>query len=65
MVEDNSTDIFLTREILSESEKNYYKISTVKDGIDALSLTRKWHPKAVIPTQAGIQLRRLEEWMPD
>ncbi len=36
MVEDNATDVFLTREILSESEKNFYKISTVKDGIEAL-----------------------------
>ncbi len=37
MVEDNAIDAFLTREILSDNEKNFYKISTVNDGLDALS----------------------------
>ena len=37
MVEDGAIDAFLTREILSDSEKNSYKISTVKDGSEALS----------------------------
>ncbi len=37
LVEDNSSDAFLTREILSESDKTSYEISTVKDGGEALS----------------------------
>jgi chemotaxis family two-component system response regulator Rcp1 len=41
VVEDNTTDVFLTREILSESEKNFYKISAVKDGIEALSFLQR------------------------
>lgn len=37
LVEDSSLHAFLTREILSESNKTSYEISTVKDGIEALS----------------------------
>jgi chemotaxis family two-component system response regulator Rcp1 len=37
MVEDSAIDAFLAREILSDSRKNFYKISTVTDGFEALS----------------------------
>ena len=37
MVEDNPADAFLTREILSESEKASYEVSTAKDGISFLN----------------------------
>jgi chemotaxis family two-component system response regulator Rcp1 len=37
MVEDSAIDAFLTREILSDSQNNVYKISTVTDGFAALS----------------------------
>jgi two-component system, chemotaxis family, response regulator Rcp1 len=41
MIEDSPTDVFLTREILAESEKASYEISMAKDGIEALSYLRK------------------------
>ena len=41
LVEDNPADVFLTQEILSESKKASYEISTAKDGIEALSYLRK------------------------
>jgi len=37
MVEDNQVDVFLTREILSETEQAAYQVSAVKDGVEALS----------------------------
>jgi chemotaxis family two-component system response regulator Rcp1 len=37
LVEDSPAHAFLTREILAESEKAFYEISTVKDGIEAIS----------------------------
>ena len=37
LVEDSPAHAFLTREILAESEKTSYEISTVKDGVEALS----------------------------
>ncbi len=41
MVEDNAVDVFLTREILSESGQKFYKISAVKDGIEALAFLQR------------------------
>ena len=41
IVEDNATDVFLAREILSESKRNFYKISAVKDGIEALAFLQR------------------------
>ena len=37
MVEDNQADALLTREILSETERVDYRVSTVSDGMEALS----------------------------
>ena len=37
MVEDNQADALLTREILSETEHVDYRVSTVSDGVEALS----------------------------
>jgi chemotaxis family two-component system response regulator Rcp1 len=37
MIEDNTMDAILTLETLSESERNSYEISTVKDGLEALA----------------------------
>lgn len=37
MVEDNAMDAILTTETLSESERNSYEVSTVRDGVDALA----------------------------
>ncbi len=37
LVEDSRVHAFLTRSILAESEKTSYEISTVKDGVEALS----------------------------
>lgn len=41
MVEDNAVDAYLTTEILSESEKTSYVVSTVRDGSEALSFLRR------------------------
>lgn len=41
MVEDNRLDALLTSEILSESEKNLYRIKEVKDGIEAIAHLRR------------------------
>lgn len=37
MVEDNYLDALLTREILSDTDRADYQISTVKDGVEALA----------------------------
>jgi two-component system, chemotaxis family, response regulator Rcp1 len=37
MVEDNYLDALLTREILSDTDRADYQVSTVKDGIEALA----------------------------
>ena len=41
MVEDNPADALLTREILSESEKNSYEVNTVKNGSEALAFLHR------------------------
>ena len=41
MVEDNQVDVFLTKEILSETEHVDYRVSTVSDGVEALSYLRR------------------------
>ena len=41
MVEDNEVDVYLTREILSETERAMYQLSAVKDGFEALSYLQK------------------------
>jgi len=40
MVEDNPADAFLTSEILAESEKISYKVTTVKNAAEALAFLR-------------------------
>jgi len=37
MVEDNYLDALLTREILSDTDRADYQVSTVKDGVEALA----------------------------
>jgi len=37
MIEDNRLDAFLTREILSETDRADYHVYTVSDGVEALS----------------------------
>ncbi len=41
MVEDNTMDAILTSEILSESEKTSYRVTTVKNAIEALSFLHR------------------------
>jgi len=41
MVEDNEADVFLTREILSETEHIPYQVSAVNDGFEALSYLQR------------------------
>jgi len=41
MVEDNNADVFLTKEILSESKRYSYNISAVKNGIEAMEFLHK------------------------
>ena len=40
VVEDNAANVFLTGEILSESEKASYEISAIKNGVEALEFLR-------------------------
>lgn len=49
LVEDSPAHAFLTREILAESKKNSYEISTVKDGVDALSYLHRIDGYAHVP----------------
>ena len=49
LVEDSPAHAFLTRQILAESEKTSYKISTVKDGVDALSYLYRIDGYAHVP----------------
>jgi len=49
MVEDNAVDAYLTREILAESEKTAYEVSTVKDGAEALSFLHRSNSHANAP----------------
>jgi len=49
MVEDNEADVFLTREILSESERATYQISVVKDGFEALSYLQSCNGFKIAP----------------
>jgi len=37
LIEDNATDAFLTKEILSESERTDYHITVIRSGVDALA----------------------------
>ena len=41
MIEDNPADAFLSREILSESERADYAVTTMKDGVEALAYLHK------------------------
>jgi chemotaxis family two-component system response regulator Rcp1 len=41
MVEDNTMDAILTSEILSESEKTSYRVTTVKNAVEALSFLHR------------------------
>ena len=41
MVEDNRLDAFLTKEILSETDRVDYRVSTVIDGVEALAYLHK------------------------
>ena len=41
LIEDNSADVFLTRESLSESVMYSYKVFAINNGIDALAFLRR------------------------
>ena len=41
MIEDNPTDAFLSREILSESERADYSVTILRDGVEALAYLHK------------------------
>jgi CheY-like chemotaxis protein len=41
MVEDNTMDAILTKEILSESESVFYSVTTIKNAVEALSFLHR------------------------
>jgi two-component system, chemotaxis family, response regulator Rcp1 len=51
MVEDNLMDVVLTEEVLSESERNTYRMEVAKDGVEAMRflLRLKGHEKTPRP----------------
>lgn len=49
MVEDNQLDVFLTKEILSETDRADYHVNTVGDGVEALSYLHRSNGYANAP----------------